>query len=1012
MITSVAFAAASAASGQAAPTQVAANEPTVQELVVTGSRIPQPNLTSVSPLTTVTSQDVRLSGQSDILQLLNQLPSAFANQTGQVSNGSTGTAEADLRNLGPTRTLVLVDGKRLMPGDPSSAGLAADLNNIPTALVDRVDVVTGGASAVYGSDAVAGVINFVLKKNFEGVQVDYQYSFFNHQNNNTGAQASLRNNGLPFGANNPLPIPQDVGADGGVHEVSIIMGTSSPDDKGNITAYVTYRHMDPVLQGTRDFTDCGTATFNSQPNQHYCVGSSNSAFGRFDNPGGARGSVVDNPNGTKTFVPYTGAYAYNFNPLNYLQREDAEYTAGFFAHYDINKMAEVYADFMFMDDQTNAQIAPSGLFRGSGPNLTSGYTINCNNPLMSASQAAALCPGATITPGAAGGSLDTLQSIGYRFASVPRNADINHTDYKIDVGLRGDLGDGWTYDGYLQLGVARLDQHITGYASVSKVGNALNVVYAPGTTNPVCVNGGASCVPLDIFAAQGANISQAAFNYALADAFTTGLVTQQVANLNLTGDLSHYGIKSPWAADGVGVNFGVEYRRDYLQENFDSSQQSGDLSGGGGQQLPAQGATNTKEAYFELRVPLAHDQPLIKDLTLDGGYRYSHYSEAGDDSTYKVGLEYRPIEDLLIRGSYNHAVRAPNVQDLFAPNSVNLAVYTDPCAPNTAGVISATLAQCVNTGLKASQYGVTNQCPSSQCSALFGGGAATGLKPEGADTYTVGFVYQPSFFSGFSFSMDYFDIKVNNVISAGIASPNTILTSCLGSASSPDCALIHRDPVNGSLYTPQSYVSQVSINAGYIATDGIDFSAAYHMTLPDWIHGASAGSLAWQFDGTWTDHLTAQPTPGGGTYDCAGLYGANCSTQFGSPVTPHFKSTARITWNTPWKLSASLQWRYIGPVSLDMLSTNPLLNNANLYLGDPADARLHAYNYFDLAFTFKVKDGLILRAGCNNLFDIDPPVVDANNIGISGPPYGNGNTFPGVYDSLGRQVFVGLTANF
>ena len=1011
MITSAAVAAASFASAQTAPSAAATATATteaapaqVQELVVTGSRIPQPNLTSVSPLTTVTSQDVKLSGQTDILQLLNQLPSAFANQTSQVSNGSTGTAEADLRNLGPQRTLVLVDGKRLMPGDPSAgSNNGADLNNIPTALVDRVDVVTGGASAVYGSDAVAGVINFIMKKNFEGVQVDYQYSFDNHQNNNRDARSFL----TAFG----LPIPKDVGADGGIHQVSIILGTSSPDDKGNITAYATYRHTDPILQGTRDFSDCGVATFNSQPNTHFCVGSSNSAFGRFDHPGGGP-NVVDNPNGTKTFVPYSSKYAYNFNPLNFIQREDEQYTAGFFAHYEINKMAEVYTDFMFMDDQTNAQIAPSGLFRGSGPNLSSGYTINCNNPLLSLSQAQTLCPGAVITPGAPGGSFDNLQSIGYRFASVPRNSDITHTDYKIDIGLRGDLGNGWSYDGYLQLGVARVDTHITGYASINKVANALNVINDPKTGLPVCVNGGPSCVPLDIFAAQGANITQAAFNYVLASAFTTGETRQQVANINLTGDLGHYGIKSPWAADGVGINIGAEYRRDFLQENFDTEQQQGDLSGGGGQALDTRGATNVKEVYFELRVPIAHDQPFFKDLTFDSGYRFSHYSEAGDTNTYKFGIEWKPIDDLLIRGSYNRAVRAPNVQDLFAPNVVGLAVYTDPCARNDNGTIQAPLAQCLNTGMTAAQYGVVNQCPSSQCSALTGGGAITGLKPEEADTYTVGFVYQPSYFPGFSFSMDYFDIKVNNVISTGIASPSTILQSCLASATSPDCALIHRDPVNGSLFTAQGYVVQTQANAGFLATDGIDFSAAYHMTLPDWIHGSSAGSLSWAFTGTWTDHLTAEPTVGGGTYDCAGLYGAACSNQFGSPVTPHFKSTSRITWNTPWKLSASLQWRYIGPVTLDYLSTNPLLNNPALFLGDQIEGRLHAYNYFDLAFTYKVRDNLTLRAGVNNLFDIDPPVVDANNIGISGPPYGNANTFPGVYDSLGRNIFVGLTANF
>ncbi len=1039
MITSAAVAAASFASAQTAPsaaattTATAEAAPAVQELVVTGSRIPQPNLTSVSPLTTVTSQNIKLSGQTDILQVLNQLPAAFANQTAQVSNGSTGTAEADLRNLGPSRTLVLIDGKRLVPGDPTTGGLAPDLNFVPASLVDRVDVVTGGASAVYGSDAVAGVINFIMKKNFEGVQVDYQYSFYNHQNDNTGAHVSLNQFGLP--------IPNNVGADGGVHAVSIIMGTSSPDDKGNITAYATYRHFDPVLQSSRDFSECGIATFNTQPNTHFCVGSSNSAFGRFDTltvpiPGAPptvppvtlHGTLANNPNGTQTLVPYSSALAYNFNPLNYLQREDNQYTAGFFAHYDINKMVEVYTDFMFMDDQTNAQIAPSGLFRDSGPNLAAGYDLNCNNPLMSLSQATGLGCGTgplaqPIVPGAPGGQVLTGQSIGYRFASVPRNSDIVHTDYKVDVGLRGDLGSGWSYDAYLQLGVARLSEEITGYGSETKIQNALDVVYKPGTTTPVCVNGGNACVPLNIFQAQSAGITPAQFNYVLADAFTTGEVTQQVANINLTGDLGHYGIKSPWAADGVGVNLGVEYRRDYLQENFDSEQQAGDLSGGGGQLLPSAGATNVKEVYFELRVPIAHDQPLVKDLTFDTGYRFSHYSEAGDTSTYKFGIEYKPIDDLLLRASYNHAVRAPNVQDLFDPDVVGLAVYQDPCGQpditpsNPTPHPSASLAQCLNTGLKATQYGITATCPSDQCSALTGGGAATGLKPEDADTYTVGFVYQPSQLPGFSFSMDYFNIKVNNVISTGLASPATILSACLANAASPLCADIHRDPVTGGLDTSLGYINQLSVNAGFIATDGIDFAANYHMTLPDWIHGSSAGSLSFAFVGTWVDHLTAEPTPGlvnhGFTsYDCAGLYGAECSNQFGSPATPHFRAQTRITWNTPWKLTASLQWRYIGPVSLDMLSSNPFLNNPALFLGDSADSPIHAYNYFDLAFTYKVRDNLTLRAGCNNLFDIDPPVVDANNIGISGPPFGNANTFPGVWDSLGRQIFVGLTANF
>jgi iron complex outermembrane receptor protein len=1002
---------------------------TVQELVVTGSRIPQPNLTSVSPLTTVTSAEVKLTGTTNIEGLLNDLPSSFAAQTSQVSNGSNGTAEANLRNLGPSRTLVLVDGKRLMPGDPGSQ--VPDLNNIPAALVDRVDVVTGGASATYGSDAVAGVVNFIMKKNFEGVQVDYQYSFDNHQNDNADAQQALK----AFG----LPIPKDSNG-GGIHQISIIMGANSPDDKGNITAYATYQHTDAILQGTRDFTDCGLATVTGPGgvtnNHHECVGSSNSAYGRFDNlpnpnynpalPTNAATNpktfnAANNPNGTGTFVPYSSSLAYNFNPLNFIQREDDRYTAGFFAHYEVNKMAEVYSDFMFMDDQTNAQIAPSGLFRNSGPNLTSGYTVNCNNPLLGTTPFTITVGGKPTTfsgqaqalgclapvPGAPGGQLINLQSIGYRFGSVPRNSDITHTDYKVDVGLRGDLGDGWSYDGYLQLGIARLDSHITGYASVNKVANALNVIDVNGV--PTCVNGGSACVPLNIFQALSGGITQAQYNYVLADAFTTGEARQQIASVNVTGDLGHYGIKSPFAADGVGVNFGAEYRRDSISTEFDSEQQAGDLSGGGGQALNTAGSTNVKELFAEARVPLAHDMPFIEDLTLDAGYRFSHYNVAGDTNTYKIGGEWRPIQDVLIRASFNRAVRAPNVNDLYAPQVTGLATYVDPCASDT-GKPTATLAQCENTGMTAAEYGNVDQCPSTQCSARTGG-TPTGLKPEVANTYTVGGVITPHFLPGFSLSVDYFNIKVNGVLSAGVAPPNVILGQCLANGASPFCALIHRDPVTGGLDTNLGYVSQTTANAGFLATDGIDAAMNYRYHLPDWYRGSSLGSVDLSFVGTWTDHLTSEPTafftPGTtSTYDCAGLYGSEC----GVP-TPHFRTVTRVTWNTPWNLTASLRWRYNGPVSLDQIQPNALLasgavdNQAN-------EANIHSYNYFDLAFTYKVKDGLVLRTGMNNIFDLDPPIVDSNSIGISGPPFGNGNTFPGFYDTLGRNIFVGLTANF
>jgi outer membrane receptor protein involved in Fe transport len=1018
MITSAALAAVAggAYAQQAATSSAPASGSSVAEVVITGSHIPQPNLTSISPLTTVNSKELKFAGTSNVETLINNLPQAYAAQTSQVSNGASGIAEADLRNLGPQRTLVLIDGRRLMPGDPTTP--YADLNMIPAALVDRIDVVTGGASAVYGTDAVAGVLNFIMKKNFQGFQVDYQLSFDNHQNGNQDAHKAL-SMGLD-GNGIPISVPGNVGADGLIHSVSVIFGANSPDDKGNVTAYATYRYIEPVLQSTRDYSKCGIASNNptGTPNysEHLCIGSSNNANGWFANPNGS--PFANNPNGTKTFVPYSGALSYNFNPLNFIQREDENWTAGFFAHYDVNPHVQLYSNFMFMNDQTDAQIAPSGLFRNSGPDLAPGFTFNCNNPLMSLSQAEALCPGVTINPGAPGGAMITNESIGYRFISEPRVSDITHTDYQVNIGAKGDLAPGWQYDAYMQYGESILQTLITGYGSLTNIQNALNVITGPNGA-PVCVSGG-TCVPLDIFTGQSSSITAAALKYATEPGFTTGYTSQQIVSGGITGDLGTYGIKSPWAADGVGVAMGAEYLRNYLQVNFDEAQQTGDLSGGGGQALPTSGAVSDEEFYGEIRVPIAKDVQWIHELNFDAGYRFADYDPAGITQTYKFEGDYAPTADIRFRASYNHAVRAPNVDELYTPQTTGLAAYVDPCALGVNGQPpTATLQQCENTGMTAAQYYSNIQaCPSSQCSARFGGpNNPDTLKPEDANTYSVGFVFTPTFVEGLSASVDYFNIKVNNVINAGIAAPQTILSGCLASASSPYCALIHRDPTNGSLDTADGYIYQLSINAGYLATSGLDMAAAYTLPLDKVFKGTHYGSLQWTFTGTYTFNLTSEPTPGGGTFDCAGLYGNVCASALGSAgVTPTFKSELRTTWNTPWNVQVSLNWRFISSVALDLNQSNPALSGAVAFgipgWYDSADAHIPCYNYFDLSANWKVKDGIVLRAGINNLFDRDPPIVDAEFWGISSPPFGNGNTFPGVYDALGRNVFVGLTADF
>ncbi len=992
------------ASAQVTSGAAAATDSTVPtEVVVTGSRIRQVNLTSTSPLTVVSQQEFKLQGTARVEDLLNNLPAVVAGQNSGESNGSNGTAEVNLRNLGSNRTLVLVDGRRLEPGTNG----VADINNIPVALVDRVDVVTGGASAVYGSDAVAGVVNFILKKNFEGLRLDAQVDFDNHQNSNSQAKNFLANTPYLTGAIKP---PGDITTDGPTETVTAILGANTPDDKGNITAYASYRHTDPVLQSTRDFSDCTVGTFADATGaltQHLCTGSSNNAFGRFDNTGPrnlvtGRGTQtkVNNPDGSKTFVGNSGAFVYNFGPQNYFQRQDQNYKAGFFGHYAVNKAFDVYSDFMFMDDDTNAQIAPSGFFSGTGPNLATGYTFNCNNPLIGAAQAAALCPGSVITPGAPGGDTVTT-SIRYRFATVPRNTDFRHDDFKIDIGARGDLGQGWHYDSYLQYGTSILNQQIQNYASETNLQNALNVINGPN--GPRCVTSDPRCAPLDIFAAQGVNFSKAALAYVLVPGFTETQAIEQIAHIDVSGDLGQYGLKSPYASEGLAVNFGTEYRREFITTKFDQEQHAADLSGGGGQALDQTGSFDVYELFGEARLPLVNNRPFIKDLNIDVGYRFSDYSSAGTTNTYKAELQYAPTDDARLRFSYNRAVKAPSVTQLFTPQVAGLGSFQDPCS---GAAPQLTKAQCQLTGLNPALYGLISPCASSQCEILTGGNP--NLQPEIADTYTLGVVFTPRFIRNFTFTADYFNINIQNVIGAG-AGPSTILNFCAQGITNY-CALIQRD-TQGTINSPQGYVFQTNTNSGSLATRGVDMTASYRTAFADipvpYISGIP-GAIQISGQTTYTQNLTFQPLPLQGHYDCAGLYGPTC----GNPQ-PTWKANLRATWIAPYNLTFSVNWRYTGPVSLDYNDPQPLINNFPPNGLDIADGKIPSFSYFDLAMTWRFKDRYNFRAGVNNIFDKDPPIVDSNNFGISGPPnFGNGNTFPGVYDVLGRTIFAGVTADF
>lgn len=983
MITSVALAAASAGGAFAADAAPAAAAQ-VQELVVTGSRIPQPNLTSIAPVTSVGSNEVKLTGSARVEDLLNSLPQVVSEQGIHTSNGSPGIATVSLRGLGSNRTLVLIDGRRLVPGDPVVP--VADLNFIPDALIDRVEVDTAGASAVYGADAVAGVVNFKMKRNFEGVRLEANYGVSQHNNNNAVAQAANAAKGFVT--------PKGSIFDGNQVDVTAIIGVNSPDGKGNIEGYVSYRHTNPVQEKARDYSNCN---LKASTKGFACSGSGTIPLGQFlvygpnfSLPPGASSApavTLDTAN-PGNFRPKLDSDVYNFAPLNYYQRPDERYSGGFFAHYDISKQVQAYSEFMFMDDHTVGSAAPSGIFGST-------FNIHCNNPLLSANEVQTICGQYGLTPTQSNNSVIILRR---NAEGGPRLDDFRHTDYRAVVGLKGDLGNNWHYDVYGQYSAAIFANRYANDISKSRLNNALNAVTDPKTGKTVCASvldgTDPNCVPYNIWKPGGVTPDQIA--YISVPGFKTGQTIEQVVSAAVTGDLGAYGIKSPLAHDGFGVAIGAEYRREKLDDNTDIEFTTGDLEGQGAKTPSTHGAYSVREIFGEARIPLVQDMPFVKALSAELGYRFSNYSSIGDTNAYKISGEWAINDDLRVRGGFNRSVRAPNIVELFTPDSLGLDGSKDFCAGPTP---AQTAAQCANSGVTAVQYGHIIANPANQYNGIVGGNP--NLKQESANTYSLGVVFNSHrFLPGLTISADYYSIKINNVIQ-GIGADN-ILKQCGLTGLAQFCSLVTRAPGTASLWLgTNGFIRDTAQNLGFLKTSGIDFAAGYKTKFSDLGLG-DFGGIAIDFLGTYThDYQVYNGIPNQAVLQCVGVYGTICqgsSTPLGGPA-PTFKSKTRLTWSTPYHgLDVSLAWRYMGAVNLDTGQTNL------------ADSHISAYNWFDLAASFRVKDRYTFRAGVNNLFDRDPPIIGSGE--LPNASIGNGNTFPGAYDNQGRYIFTSVTADF
>ena len=1011
------------AQDQPATADQSENQP-IQEVVVTGSRIAvSPNATSASPIQVISSQSIQATGLNDISNVMNQLPQIFNNDLGQDLGNRTsglttagGVATADLRGLGPNRTLVLIDGRRLGQGSPYTfiQSPAPDLDQIPLYMVDHIEVLTGGASSVYGSDAVAGVVNFILKKNFEGIQVDVQLGQNWHDNHNSYAQSLNADSG-----GTPLT--------GGVHDgrtrtFSLIMGTNFADGNGNITGWFNYTHQDPVTSGDRDFGQCSLAG-NSSDNaptiggqtaidSAVCNGSSNSNY--FRTAGTSQSySVLGNnfvPRGSAATTPPA---SFNSQPYIFMQRQYDQYLAGFDAHFYLNDHAKPYAQFNLMDNRTHQEVAPAALFRSSNPldPATNNYYVNCGNPFLSAQQEGILgCTPAQITAGATqSGALDPANQINVEIGrrnieGGGRVSDYEHTNYRAVFGVKGDIVEGWSYDAWGQFYYTEFFNSNDKYFNFQSIGNALLVVNGPN--GPMCANVTASgCVPYNIFRDGG--VTPDALQYLYAIGTGQGETTLRTYHADITGELGQYGVKSPLANDGAAVNFGWEHRNENVKFTPDGLEQSGLLSGFGSAAVAINNSQAVDEAFIEAQLPVVQDKPFAKDVTLKPGLRHSNYSVSGSVNTYKLDMTWTPVEDFKVRGSWQRAIRAPSLVELYNPQLVGLIqLEDDPCGVQEDGSPpTASLANCLHTVSPAQAAaftaayngGTIPQATVGQLSQLTGGNVK--LKPEIATSFSAGVVFTPTAIPNLTGSIDWWQIRIDDEI--GVLPANAILNGCIQTANPLLCGELIRNPntfsLTGATIAGGGYIVQTDINVAAAEEAGIDLQLSYRLNLP-----AALGAVRFNLNGVYLQRNLTTPYAGAHTYDCAGLFGSTCQT-----VNPRWRHILNATWSTPWSVDLGANWRFIGKVGLDNNDLDETLHFASLGAYDTFDAHMPNISYLDLYAVWHTPlKGLEVRAGMNNVLDKDPPLAT-----FEITAGGAANTYS-TYDQLGRQMYIAFTAKF
>ncbi len=903
-------------------------EAVLEEIVTTGSRIARSELTSVSPITVIDQEAIEFSGANNVATILNELPSAgipgSVDTATNFRTTTTGLNTIDLRNLGSQRTLILVNGRRHIGG--SAGSVTVDVSHIPVALVERVDVVTGGAAAAYGSEAISGVINFILKDDFEGVQVNTRYG---------------SSDGVEGG-----------GAD--ETDISILAGGNFADGRGNATVYLGYSERGILNSRDRDIS------------ANDAVNSSFGPKGNFQTTGFSLPNFITQDETTglwdKPFVAAEDGFNRNAVRVIRVPSDRVQFNANL--NYEINEHANFFTEVSYNRLESFSRLEPSitGFFISVGdvPNIN----IPIDNPFVPPELRAAIVAA----------DPDAEEFVMFRrFEELgPRTSDVQRQVTRTAVGLNGDITDNLGYEVYYQYGNFTQDQTNGGVFNTLNFFNALRVVDVDG--QQVCEDEFArvlGCVPINVFGR--GSIEGAALDWVSVDNQNTSRMNQQVFNAAISG----FPVELP--AGEVGFALGYEWREEESAFNSDALAQSGLTSGN---TTPnTRGEYDVSEIFAEAIVPLLSDAPFAQYLGIELAYRFSDYSTIGSADAYKAYLDWQPIDDLRFRGGISTAVRAPNINELFDPGSETFRDFVDPCALGGGGGTSAS----------GEDYDPISAVGQANCAQIPGtatldpfalnitsaGGLSAGnpdLKEETSDAVTFGFVYTPSALEGFSMTVDYYEITIEDAINAFTAQDTA--NQCVLQPSFPNnpfCDLIERNPTTGLVLR----IDALAINVAEFEASGIDFTFNYGF-------GLGPGDLNLSLIGNHSMSNDFIPFEGGAVVDDQGEIGV-----------PDWKANFNATYLLDdW----SLNWaaRYIHGVNVE---------NDQAVFGT-----VSSFVYHDLQarYSFGSNNQFTAFVGIDNVLDKEPPFLGQQ---VPGDVTGT-NTAADVYDAIRRYWYLGFNASF